>query len=554
MFLFFSFFQSDVHYASSYNFIAEYKQMIQEGKTELELREGEYRVEKRDLGGYKRSYFVLNKPTKISGQGRGKTTLVGFGLLIKGKKNDGIVEIEDLTIHGGPANGLQAYNGMKVRMRGCTVEESECCGVVADKADITCDDLQVLGCGQNGVWAYKNATITLSGQGTSIQRNGTSGSSNHHGLHDQFSSSKIQLCAPLTKEQISTNNGGGGNWGGYLKREQEKLGFNENNPWSQEKEDELKLVSDDEQVLTSACLALSLLCKSATRRKPSYTRKTIEQKTTIAQEKTVLLHELERMQLSGYNAWNLHRRKLTVQDPLADIEFELNRRRAKEQRKAVVGMGVVPRLVELLGHSNPKVQTPALRAIGNLVSGDATCTQAVIDANALPQLRVLLSVLSHQQETCWALSNVALGTTEQLQAVLDADVILMVSNLLTSEDTDVKIKIEAVDVLANITNGTSAQIEMLLSKGVAEALCAGLIVVGGEKASMQGLENILKFGQTTQAEQSLEENPQAQVIESVGGLDRLDALQQHADYAIYNKALDILELYYGAVEPPQQSK
>ena len=146
MFLFFSFFQSDVHYASSYNFIAEYKQMIQEGKTELELREGEYRVEKRDLGGYKRSYFVLNKPTKISGQGRGKTTLVGFGLLIKGKKNDGIVEIEDLTIHGGPANGLQAYNGMKVRMRGCTVEESECCGVVADKADITCDDLQVLAC------------------------------------------------------------------------------------------------------------------------------------------------------------------------------------------------------------------------------------------------------------------------------------------------------------------------------------------------------------------------------------------------------------------------
>ena len=237
-----------------------------------------------------------------------------------------------------------------------------------------------------------------------------------------------------------------------------------------------------------------------------------------------------------------------MRDSLADIEFELNRTRAKEQRNAVVGTGVVPRLVELLGHSNPKVQTPALRAIGNLVSGDATCTQAVIDANALPQLRVLLSVPSHQQDTCWALSNVALGTTEQLQAVLEADVILMVSNLLTSEDTDVKIKIEAVHVLANTTNGTSAQIEMLLSKGVAEALCAGLIVVGGEKASMQGLENILKFGQTVQAEQSLKENPQAQVIESVGGLDRLDALQQHADYFIYKKALDILELYFGAVE------
>jgi len=122
-----------------------------------------------------------------------------------------------------------------------------------------------------------------------------------------------------------------------------------------------------------------------------------------------------------------------------------------------------------------------------------------------------------------------------------------VSNLLTSEDTDVKIKIEAVWVLANATNGTPAQIEMLLSKGVAEALCAGLIVVGAEKASMEGLENILKFGQTTQVEQSLEENPQAQAIENVGGLDRLNALQQIEDVEeeLDLRALKILELYFG---------
>ena len=43
-------------------------------------------------------------------------------------------------------------------------------------------------------------------------------------------------------------------------------------------------------------------------------------------EKTVLLHELSRMELSGSKM----ARDLSIDDPLADIEFELNRTRAKE--------------------------------------------------------------------------------------------------------------------------------------------------------------------------------------------------------------------------------
>ena len=121
--------------------------MEAEGKTELKLRDCEYRVEKGDLNS--NGCFVLDKPTKISGQGRGMTTLVGFGLKIEGKKSDGIVEIEELTIKGGKGQGLCAYNGMKVIMRGCTVEECQCCGVYASEADISCDDLQVVGCGMS---------------------------------------------------------------------------------------------------------------------------------------------------------------------------------------------------------------------------------------------------------------------------------------------------------------------------------------------------------------------------------------------------------------------
>ena len=160
--------QLNVHYALSDNFGVEYRKMKAEGKTHLKLRDCEYRVEKGDLDN---GYFVLDKPTKISGQGCGMTTLVEFGLEIKGKKSEGIVEIEDLTIKGAEGTGLSAYKGMKVIMRGCTIEDCGACGVYAHGADITCDDLQVIGCGWSGVCAYNNDTITLSGQGTSIQGN-----------------------------------------------------------------------------------------------------------------------------------------------------------------------------------------------------------------------------------------------------------------------------------------------------------------------------------------------------------------------------------------------
>jgi hypothetical protein len=39
--------------------------------------------------------------------------------------------------------------------------------------------------------------------------------------------------------------------------------------------------------------------------------------------------------------------------------------------------GVLPRLVSLLGHTAPLVQTPALRCIGNVATGTAEQTQAV---------------------------------------------------------------------------------------------------------------------------------------------------------------------------------
>jgi len=170
-------------------------------------------IEEGEHGGEGR--VTMKKPLSIIGAGCGMTTLVGVGLSIGGNKSDGIVEIEDLTIKGAEGfAGLVADHGMKVIMRGCSIEDCQECGVCAFNADISCDDVQVVGCGESGVYAEGNATITLSGQGTTIQGNGTNGRSDDYGLNACYSSSTIHIVHPLTKKQISTNNGGGRNWGG----------------------------------------------------------------------------------------------------------------------------------------------------------------------------------------------------------------------------------------------------------------------------------------------------------------------------------------------------
>ena len=49
--------------------------------------------------------------------------------------------------------------------------------------------------------------------------------------------------------------------------------------------------------------------------------------------------------------------------------------------QAVIDTNVVPRVVELLSHESASVGTPALRTVGNLVTGDDTQTDTVLNCN-----------------------------------------------------------------------------------------------------------------------------------------------------------------------------
>lgn len=77
-------------------------------------------------------------------------------------------------------------------------------------------------------------------------------------------------------------------------------------------------------------------------------------------------------------------------------------------------------------------QTPALRSIGNVVSGSDLQTQMAIDAgvlNALPKL-MHHPKPSIQKEAAWAVSNIAAGPRQQIQQLITCGLLPHLVDLL----------------------------------------------------------------------------------------------------------------------------
>ena len=76
-----------------------------------------------------------------------------------------------------------------------------------------------------------------------------------------------------------------------------------------------------------------------------------------------------------------------------------------------------PSLSLLVRHPDKRVITPALRSIGNIVTGDDVQTQIIINCSVLPALQHLLGS-NHdnlRKESCWTLSNITAGNKVQIQ-------------------------------------------------------------------------------------------------------------------------------------------
>lgn len=95
---------------------------------------------------------------------------------------------------------------------------------------------------------------------------------------------------------------------------------------------------------------------------------------------------------------------------------------SNDKIQAVLETGIIPKLVKLLTSQEGTILTPALRTVGNIVTGDDAQTDAIIIAGGLSHLGVLLRYhrANIVKEAAWAISNIMAGNTDQIQRVINA--------------------------------------------------------------------------------------------------------------------------------------
>lgn len=212
----------------------------------------------------------------------------------------------------------------------------------------------------------------------------------------------------------------------------------------------------------------------------------------------------------------------------------------------VINTGVIPAMIKHLGHTLISIVIPALRTLGNIITGSDDQTNEVIKQGAVP---AIFNLLNHQRkhirkEACWTLSNITAGNSQQVAYIVNTDKFL--EKLVTVMKTDhPEIRREAAWVLSNATHkGAPEEIKKMFDIGIFDIFVEMLDTQDSKtlQVVLEAINNILKCG-----EQFFEfdgENIFLVKFDQLGGMQKLEKLQMHQNQEIYDRAFKIMEKYF----------
>jgi len=156
----------------------------------------------------------IHYPVSIIGESRDGCIVIG-GLLMMHGEEEYEVKVSNLTLRDSEGEGVRGNNGSTFHLDNVSVENSGEDGVfVYSGSRNSMKNCNVSHSKWSGLFVGEGGLMTISGNGTTIHQNGTSGDNDDYGLNAFSSSSSIHLASSLTIETISNNNGCGENHGG----------------------------------------------------------------------------------------------------------------------------------------------------------------------------------------------------------------------------------------------------------------------------------------------------------------------------------------------------
>jgi hypothetical protein len=217
----------------------------------------------------------------------------------------------------------------------------------------------------------------------------------------------------------------------------------------------------------------------------------------------------------------------------------------------LLNLKLAPALVNWLNHSDQDVQIPALRSVGNIVTGDDLQTQTMLNLDVLDKLVPLINSSRRclVKESLWALSNIMAGTPDQINKVYQhhifAELIKHTSN------PDFELKREAIWALCNAFRAEDAKVVMEISRApqVLESLVqcleqqdSSLLMV-----VLKGLNSMFKASKkiTTKADGSHELE---QRFDHLQGMPMLERLQHHSNPKVYEETLYFMREHFSIEE------
>ena len=206
----------------------------------------------------------------------------------------------------------------------------------------------------------------------------------------------------------------------------------------------------------------------------------------------------------------------------------------------IIESGLIRQLVSFLIHVEDKLKALTLKVLINIAAGTDEQTQAVLDHGFLKYFPGLF--LSKNEniviDALWLLSNIAGGNQEQTQAVIDAGFIPNIINALDKGSNDKQRW--AVEVIYSISAKRSTkQIMFLVDNGVIAPLCSVLTLTYNEilVTALYTIYNILKSinGHKTTV---------AKDIIRCGGLASIQKLEKDNNFRIHKIAFEIIDEFF----------